>query len=61
METGEAGAEETAILIFLDVMPQELVAMMVYVADALMAVGVPVICPEILFKNNPAGNAGEME
>ena len=43
------------------VLPHELVAVTVYVADAVAVVGDPVIAPVPVFKLKPAGKAGLTE
>ena len=42
-------------------LPQELVAVTIYVATAVAVVGVPVIMPVPVFKLKPAGKAGLTE
>ena len=41
--------------------PQELVAVMVYVAEDVTAVGVPEIVPSALVKVTPAGSVGDTD
>ena len=48
-----------SMLILAVVLPPVLVAVIVYVAEAVTADGVPLIEPVAVFKAKPAGNAGD--
>ncbi len=56
------GASSVTVIVTVAVaLPPELLAVTVYVAVELIAVGVPEIVPVDVSNDKPAGNAGEMD
>lgn len=54
------GSATTLIVIVVDVLPAAFAALIVYRVEGLSARGTPTIAPDVVEKNKPTGNDGEI-